>query len=163
MRIYVYVGIFVHIHFVYICIYVFACMYVSENIYMHICMYIPYTTSTTATQVQRWCTGQASLSQVFLQSTVWVERLLQEVTFLWHLVRGNCVWGAFLTLNSPLSHPSSATSLYFGHKYFAKITKLPCSGRGSVHLPESPLTIRLRRDYSIRWQHQRVEDLPGEC
>ena len=87
MCIYVYVGIFVHIHFVYICIYVFAYMYVSKNIYMYICMYISHTTRTTSTQVQRWCTGLASLSQVYLQSTVWVERLLQEVTFLWHLVR----------------------------------------------------------------------------
>ena len=133
MRMYVYVGVFVHKQFVYIYIYIYMCVCVCVCVYvcLHICMYerkyiyvymyvYPAHYKNHSHTSARWCTGQASSRQVYLQSTAWVERLLQEVTFLWHLVRGNCVWGAFLTPNSPLSHPSSATSLYFGHKYFAK-------------------------------------------
>ena len=105
-----------------LCICIYICAYMCKY-------YISHTIRTTATWEQGWCTGQASSRQAYLQSTAWVERLLQDVTFLWHLVRGNCVWGSFPHPQFPLSYPSSATSLYFGHKYFAKITKLPSGGR----------------------------------
>ena len=57
-------------------------------------------------------------------------KVTQDVTFLWYLVRGIVCVGSFPHPQFPLSHQSSVTSLYFGHKCFAKITKLPSGGQG---------------------------------
>ena len=124
IRIYAYVCICRRIHaytlyiYIYIYIYVHLCMYDHKYIYIYIYIYIPHTTRTTATQVQWWCTGQASgLPPIYcLGGKVTTGGNLSMASS-----KGKLCLGAFLTPNSPLSQPSSATSLYFGHKYFAKL------------------------------------------
>ena len=123
MCIYVYVCMCMRIHAYTLCIYI----HISVNIYIYIYIYTTHYKNhshTSAGVVYRSSLFETSLPPIYCLG----EKVNRGCNLSMTSSKEKLCVGGFPHPQFPLSHPSSATSLYFGHKHFAKITKLPNSG-----------------------------------